>query len=77
MYELTTNLPLNPPMIFAKDMKIGDIATIIDKSNKVGHIVLMSYDRLVSLTDPTQTWNRSSLIEVTIVPKGTSITLTV
>ena len=75
MYLLKENTQ-NSKKMLAKDTKIGDLMRIIDlEHNCLGHILLRSWQGLVSLNDPHKTWNREITIEVQLLSRGESVTL--
>ncbi len=63
--------------ILARHMSVGQIGTVTEASTYEGHIVLATYNGLVSLTDPHKTWNRGVEMEVILFPVGTQIELEV
>lgn len=71
-----------PETIEFKDLKIGDIAQIVDEGHcamYVDQIVLRAWNGVVSLTDPTNTWNVDALADCGTrcrrLPEGTKIVL--
>ena len=54
-------------------MKVGDVARILDGHRK-DHIVLRTYSRIVSLTDPATTWTSPfGDAQVELLPPGTKV----
>lgn len=63
-----------------KDMKHGQIAVVRKGQGTILHgaILLCTYDGFVNLKNPGQTWTRGlDLINVDILPEGSTVTLTV
>ena len=54
------------------DMEVGDIAYLPAYET----YVLKTYENIVSLDNPENTWGTGSDLEVTPLPRGTKITLT-
>jgi len=69
--KVTSNIPEVNPTVRALDMKIGQMG-IMDEQ-----IVLRCYECLISLTDPSYTWDAYALESnyVRILPVGTTVTL--
>lgn len=64
------------------DMNVGDIAEIIDTGSMFkGHLILRTYDQIVSLHAPESTWTMSNKytpdFKVRILKPGTKIEITV
>lgn len=57
------------------DFVPGDMGVLADGHECDGHVVLMAYDRLVSLTDPECTWELEYTFDVLVIPKGRRLTV--
>lgn len=75
-YKLTTNEKETVTITSCKQMKIGDLA-IIEKTPYKSQILLRTYSGWVSLTNPNTTWTGSTSLQVSPIPSGTKIILTV
>ena len=76
MYRLITD-PANQVIGMRADaLMVGDLAEIIDDQYQ-GHIVLQVFDKLVSFTDPHQTWTLPCGLRVRKLNQGTTVKLTV
>lgn len=55
---ITITMPKNKDIVRVYDLEIGDTGIILEpeKGGYAGYLVLRTYDGLVSLSDPTQTW---------------------
>ncbi len=65
--------------ISSKDMALGDVGVVQQDegaSSYVGHVVLQTYNLLVSLTDPQVNWSDSEF-KVELLRKGAKVTLEV
>lgn len=66
----------------SSSMNIGDVAIILQNEQEaseeyVGHIILKTYNKLISLSNPEYTWSIPTNFLVEVLPKGTVIKLTV
>ena len=52
--------PKTTNQVKPSDMEIGDTGIIRSGGNCLGHVVLMTFDGLVSLTNPEHTWSRDA-----------------
>lgn len=69
----TVKLPTPPPAYRSiKEVPIGAFAKIVG-TDAVG---LRTYDGFVSLTNPQSTWGMAGGIDLELLPKGTTVTLT-
>jgi len=71
-------LNLETNVIKAKDLKIGELAicTDDDRPDVKGHVMLKTYDGLISINDPHKTWHSQTSLLVVKLPVGTQIILT-
>lgn len=60
--------------VTVKDMPIGAIGRFADGSWG-GHVLLRTYNNLVSLTDPSKTWGVTTDYLIALIPEAT-VTLT-
>lgn len=72
----------NVNIIPVKDMRIGEIGEVVgNDSIWQNRVLLRDYAGLVDLRDPTCTWNApqfiSSSVEVSLLPKGDQVIITV
>lgn len=62
--------------IRASLMKIGQLARVINpETNYMRHIVLRTFDGIVSLSNPGLTWSTDCSLQVELLPPGYQITL--
>lgn len=69
----------NISSIPANQMSIGEIGIIEDirEPNYIGFVVLMAYDKLVSLSNPAYTWSKDVSLKVKLLFKGAKVILEV
>lgn len=55
---ITITMPKNKEIVRVYDLEIGDTGIILEpeSGDYAGNLVLRTYDGLVSLSNPTQTW---------------------
>lgn len=65
---------INPrqKIVLMSDLYIGEYGVVMSKSH-TGHVVLKSYNQIVSLTDPSITWTTGANLEVMKLSKNTEI----
>ena len=76
MYEITKNPALPEDTILASALEVGDLASVVD----FGHpriILLRAYDKIISLSDPQNTWNLDCTLHVKRLPLGSILQLQV
>ncbi|MFA5151284.1 MAG: hypothetical protein WC554_01865 [Clostridia bacterium] len=83
MYTISINKPIKKTGS-SKDAKIGDLMRIVEKHRVEEHIILKIYGdndetqtSLVSLTDPSYTWDGDTDFIVEFLQPGETIILTV
>jgi len=81
MYTLDAKTNTPPKSIPASQMKRGDLAVLLAGNGEfLGHILLRTYDRLISLTSPqTGSWvNPENIhtLSVRLLEKGEEVVLT-
>lgn len=65
-------------IISARQLSIGEVMQVMDGSSTYnGEILLRTYDMLISLSNPRNTWSTGVTIRGVRLPKGTQITLTI
>ena len=74
-FTLKTNLEPSKELV-ASELEIGDLAEIVDMPD-TGRIVLRTFDRLVSLDYPGESWWCDCTFLVRRLPRGTVLTITV
>jgi len=65
---------INNEIVTAREMRIGQIGTFYHGSDPT--IVLRTYDSIVNLKDPSQTWLLSSSHRIRLFPPGSKFILT-
>ena len=64
-----------PPTFNSKKLKIGEMMEVYDTSIP-GQILLKTYDGIVSLNDPNQTWSSGTMLSGRKLLPGEEILLT-
>lgn len=70
-------IKINDAVQNSTQMKIGDIAVILNGKYKNNYILKMNVDLFIDLTDTSDYWIYDPEFPVRILSKGESITLTV
>lgn len=77
-YTLSTNITNS--QISSENLRLGDLAVVVNNSShpkSIGHVLLRTYDRLVSLNDPYLVWAVDAEFPVSPLAPGASVTLIV
>ena len=77
LYEIIQ--PINYNLIHPIDMLVGQAGYIRFENHKQdGHLVIRTYQELVSLVDPSKTWIIDAcILKIELLPPGSKITLEV
>jgi hypothetical protein len=83
MYKLQINNPTPERVLIpANEMEVGQLGRLSQSIVSRDHIVLRTHDVVISLTHPGVAWGLDAIsavktLRVELLPKGTTITLTV
>jgi len=77
-YELVVSGEFVTKTLCVRDLKVGELAFIIEDSSYAGELVLRTYKALVSITAPNHSWTEpeSMTLPVRKLRKGETVVLT-
>ena len=79
-YNLVVNPARGDNTISVADLEVGQLAEVAEEGSYEGHILVQTYDSVVSLTDPQKTWGTQTpykpTFRVRVLKAGTKVLLT-